>query len=233
MQRKVDRHIRGLNCSSHLSGTETWGKYESKRGWNMDVSVTNKVCWPHEAILGGLNRRRVVYDQLSLTQWVQGVCKNILEEKSNERKNIMVSYLSDLMEDATDFTWQGAKAAHAVLMCEVERGSLQWVDTDRIDRICRAHAQKHASARGNWAKPSDPGNKPWFCKNFQSGTCTHTRDHKFNGKTQQHICACCLMGGKQLGHAEKDCILKKQNSKNERAAAHHLEGTAAPKFLAL
>ena len=34
------------------------------------------------------------------------------------------------MEDATDFTWQGAKAAHAVLMCEMERGSLQWEDTD-------------------------------------------------------------------------------------------------------
>ena len=36
----------------------------------------------------------------------------------------MVSYLSDLMEDATDFSWQGAKAAHAVLLCEMERGHL-------------------------------------------------------------------------------------------------------------
>ena len=108
------------------------------------------------------------------------------------------------MEDATDFTWQGAKAAYAVLMCEMERGSLQWEDTDRIDRIQRAHAQKHAPGKGGWAKPSDPGRKPWFCKNFQSGNCTHTRDHEFNGKLQKHICAFCLMGGIQLGHAEKD-----------------------------
>ena len=99
-----------------------------------------------------------------------------------------------------------ATAAHAVLMCEMEHGSLQWEDTDRIDRIRRAHAQKHTAARGNRARPSDPGRKPRFCKNFQSGTCTHTRDHKFNGKTQQHNCAYCLMGGKQLEHAEKDCI---------------------------
>ena len=49
-----------------------------------------------------------------LTQWVQGFCKYILEESSNERKNIMVSYMSDLMKDATDFSWQGAKAAHTV-----------------------------------------------------------------------------------------------------------------------
>ena len=40
----------------------------------MDVSVKNKVCWPYEAILGGLNRQMVTYDQLSLTQWVQGFC---------------------------------------------------------------------------------------------------------------------------------------------------------------
>ena len=53
-----------------------------------------------------------------------------MEEKCNERKHTMVSYLSDLMEDATDFSWQSTKAAHAVLLCEMERGSLQWEDMD-------------------------------------------------------------------------------------------------------
>ena len=99
-----------------------FSKVQVKKGGNVDVSVKNKVLWPHEAILGGFNRQRVTYDQLSLTQWVQGFCKNILEEKSSHRRDTMVSYLGDLMEDATDFTWQGAKAAHAVLMCEMERG---------------------------------------------------------------------------------------------------------------
>ena len=148
MQRKVDKRIRELNGCSHLSGTECSGKYKSKRGGNVDIPVKNKVLWPHEAILGGINRQRVTYDHLSLTQWVQGFCKNILDEKSSQRRNTMVSYLGDLMEDATDFTWQGAKAAHAVLMCEMERGSLQWEDTDQIDRIRRAHAQNMLQGRG-------------------------------------------------------------------------------------
>ena len=75
----------------------------------------------------------------------------------------MVSYLADLMEDATDFSWQGAKAAHAVLMCEMERGTVKWEDGDRIDRIRRAHAQKHVShTRKNWARQDNK--KPWFCK---------------------------------------------------------------------
>ena len=50
----------------------------------------------------------------------------------------MITYLGDLMEDATNFYWQGGKAAHAVLLCEMERGSLIWEDTDRIDRVKQA-----------------------------------------------------------------------------------------------
>ena len=87
--------------------------------------------WPHEAVLSGVTRQRVPYDQLSLTQWVHGFCRNILEEKSKSRKDIMISYLGDLMEDATDFSWQGEKAAHAVLLYKKERGSLKWEDTDK------------------------------------------------------------------------------------------------------
>ena len=92
---------------------------------------------------GGSLRQRVTYDQLSLTQWVQGFCKNILEERSDEHSQVMVTYMIDLMEDATDFSWQGAKAAHTVMLCEMERGAITWADSDRIDRIQRAHAQKH------------------------------------------------------------------------------------------
>ena len=58
----------------------------------------------HEAILGGVNRQRLTYDQLSITQWVQGFCKNALEEESYSRKDTMIRYLRELMEDVMDFT---------------------------------------------------------------------------------------------------------------------------------
>ena len=66
----------------------------------------------------------VTYDQLSLSQGVQGFCRNILDEKDNGRRKRMISYMSDLMEEATDFSWQNAKAAHAVLCCEFECGAV-------------------------------------------------------------------------------------------------------------
>ena len=57
------------------------------------------------------------------------------------------------MEDANDFSWANAKASHAVLMCEMERGVVDWSDTTRIGRIRRAHAQKHnPPQRQNWVK---------------------------------------------------------------------------------
>ena len=91
-------------------------------------------------ILGGPHRRRLTYDQMSLTQFVQGFSKNILEEKEERIRESMVRYLSELMED-TDFSWSNTKAAPAVILCDMERGILQWGDTDKIDRIRRAHAQ--------------------------------------------------------------------------------------------
>ena len=140
LQRQVDRRVRALERSSQSAGEKSH-KIKSKRGGNIEVTVKEKVSWPYEPILGGLQRQRVNYDQLSLTQWVQGFCRNILEESSVARRDAMVTYMGDLMEDATDFSWQSAKAAHVVMLCEMERGVFTWEDTERIDRIRRAHAQ--------------------------------------------------------------------------------------------
>ena len=72
LQKKVDKRIRQLEHSSQCSGRDAACKHKSKRGGNVEVSVKTKVSWPHEPILGGVNRQRINYDQLSLTQWVHG-----------------------------------------------------------------------------------------------------------------------------------------------------------------
>ena len=83
-----------------------------------------KVAWPHDSVLGGVTRQRMTYDQLSLTQFIQGFTRNILDESDGSVREQMLWYLNDLMEDATDFSWASAKAAHAVLLCEMERHSV-------------------------------------------------------------------------------------------------------------
>ena len=134
----------------------------------------------------------------------------------------MLWYLNDLMEDATDFLWGSAKAAHAVLLCEIERGSVTWTNMSRIDRIRRAHAQKHHVGKQNWGKKESESKTPWFCKSYQFGQCLFNKDHEQGGKMHKHICSHCLSQGKILAHPQKDCNnVKRQNSKNEFGAAQH------------
>ena len=217
IQRRVDARLRELEVLQDQTGMVANSKLKSKRGGPVDVYVKHKVAWPHEAILGGVNRSRLNYDQLTLSQWVQGFCKNILDEKDEGKREKMVAYMADLMEDATDFSWTGAKAAHAVLCCELERGTATWNDTTRIGHIRRAHAQKHVGQYSKtWLKSGEVGRKPWFCKAFQSNSCQNSKDHEVNGKVHRHICAFCLQQGRVLPHSEQNCtVAKKQHSKNE------------------
>ena len=45
----------------------------------------------------------MTYDQLNLTQFVQGFVKNVLDEQNQDCREKMLTYLCDLMEDANDF----------------------------------------------------------------------------------------------------------------------------------
>ena len=105
IQEKVDQRLAKLEQQSNIQGNFASAKVKSKRGGNVDVYVEKKVAWPHEAILGGVSHQRITYDQLSLTPFVQGFSKNILDEPDKKIREKMVQYLSELMEDVIDFSW--------------------------------------------------------------------------------------------------------------------------------
>ena len=48
------------------------------------------------------------------------------------------------MEYAIDMVWVNAQISHAIMLCEIDRGSLSWFDTDQIDQIRRDHARRHS-----------------------------------------------------------------------------------------
>ena len=65
------------------------------------------------------------------------------EEKSEANRDCMLDYLGNIMEDASDFSWESAKVAHAILLTNMEVDRLNWSKTDKIDRVWRVHAQRH------------------------------------------------------------------------------------------
>ena len=208
IQDQVDARIRDIQTAPEK------GKLKSQRGGSETVYVKREIPWPQNFILGGSTRARVSYDSLSIGQWVSGFATIIKDEKDKKIKQNMLEYLSEIMEDSHDFGWGAAKGAHAVLLCKMEEGRLDWSDTVTIDRVRRTYAHKVQSQN-----PNVPGTKKNFgkdnptpCKFFQKGTCSHKIDHEHNNHLYLHVCSFCFASGRKYPHALKDC---KKNVKNE------------------
>ena len=126
---------------------------------------------------------------MSVFQWVAGFGRNVQDEKDPHIKQLMLENMCDLMEDAQDFSWIAAKASHSLLLCRMEEGKVKWSETEKIDRLRRAHAQKVVT-RNNKNSGRDKGVP---CKFYQAGTC--------------NICF--------RDHQSKDCKVRQDRSKNE------------------
>ena len=126
--------------------------------------------------------------------------------------------MSELMEDAQDFGWASAKGAHAVLLCRMEEGKVNWAKTEKIDRIRRAHAQKVVN---NPSKKSTPELSGVPCKFFQSQKCPHKGDHHTAVQLYKHICSVCNTLGKRFPHALKDCRNSKKSTVDSKKRIRH------------
>ena len=146
--------------------------------------MTNKVTWPHEYILGGLRGQHVTFDQLNLTQFVNGFVKGVLDERDESVREKMLYHLCDLMENANDFSWASAKASHAVLLCEMERGTVDWSDTLTESAELMLNVTLLVTKRVG----------------FETKTIRVTIDHDLNSKTHKHICAFCQTQGRHMTH---------------------------------
>ena len=189
-----------VSTSSLLAKINEQGKFRSQRANNDQITVKQQVPWPQNYVLAGTSKSRVTYDSLSTFQWMAGVCAIIREEKTTKVKNAMLDYLSELMEDAQDFGWASAKGAHALILCRMEEGKVNWLNADKLDRLRRAHAQKVVNNNSSTGQGSKSKNESQgvLCKYFQSGKCSHKTEHTTNGQLYKHLCSHCHSLGKKF-----------------------------------
>ena len=179
-------------------------------------------------MLAGSLKERISYDQLTMTQWMDGFCRTTREENDQNLRKSHVE-LIDLLDDAHDFLWTAAKACHAVLLCRMEQGEVSGYDqVDRIDRIRRANAQKHGvgntqllAGSNNAKKNTVRSSSTMPCQFFNQGTCSHTATHETKGVLYKHVCSFCFTSANNtFPHTESECRNKKKNvSKNEEVRA--------------
>ena len=101
LQLKVHQKLQEL---VYLAKAGTKSKFISQRDGNVEVLIKNRVKWPHECVLAGLNKERVTYDQLNLTQWVAGFGRTMRDESDPVLRKHMLEYLIFIMDDANDFS---------------------------------------------------------------------------------------------------------------------------------
>ena len=196
-------------------------KIKSQRGGSVEVFIANRIKWPHEYVLSGNTKDRITYNQLSPIQWMAGFCRTIREESDPKNKEFMLDYVINVLDDATDFSWASAKACHAVLLCRMEQGEIQsWYQTDKIDRIRRAHAQRHITGQGSRNRSQDKSTygtgRVVLCIYFNKGMCMQKQTYETKGVLYKHICSSCWSKeGKSLSHSQLECRKLQTQTKNE------------------
>ena len=136
--------------------------------------------WPQNHVLAGTSKCRVTYDSLSTFQQFLDFVQSVKMKKNVSTKYAMLEDMSELMEDDQDFRspWSSAKDAHAVLLCRMEEGKVNWNMTEKIARI-RVHAQKVVNASSKKLNPESQGMP---CKFYQKQKCPYKGDHHTGGQ---------------------------------------------------
>ena len=107
-----------------------------------------KVKWPQDLAFVGTLRRRPTYEQLTLPQWLLGFLRIRQEEQDPQVKEHMIEYLTELAQDACDYSWDAAKGAHSVLLHRMGDGVLNWANLKDIQKIRKRYAQTTSAQSG-------------------------------------------------------------------------------------
>ena len=94
-----------------------------------------KVKWPQDLAFIGSLRKRPTYEQLNTCQWLLGFLRIRQEETDSTIKENMIDYLTELMQDACDYTWDSAKGAHSVLLHRMADGVLTWNQLKEVHSV--------------------------------------------------------------------------------------------------
>ena len=175
-------------------------------------------------MLSGPSKERVSYNNLTMLQWVAGVCQTMREEHDMSVREHMLDYMISLLDNAKDFSWQAAKASHAVLLCQMDHWKISdWTQVDKIDRVRRANARKHVPSaphtqynKAYTGKSFVEAQKTMPCVYYNQGTCAQSKNHETKGTLFKHICSACFANdNKNLPRPEHECRNKSKHSKNE------------------
>ena len=161
----------------------------------------------------GTQWKRPTYEQLSSIQWLLGFLRIREEERDPIVKENMISYLTELSQDACDYSWEAAKGAHSVLLHRMADGVVTWDNLKEVHKIRKRFAQT-TGHQGHTDRSRNLNPVP--CTQYNKGNCSQQGEHEFKGLLLKHCCQHChQQTGRFERHSRKECWkLTKETSKN-------------------
>ena len=104
--------------------------------------VKRKVNWPQDYCTVCTGHKQPTYDDLSVLQWSQGFIQGVIEEPSSTVRNIMLRHFVSCMQDAIELSFPTAKRAHVFVLQDMEKGTIDWHNWEKIDRIRSRNTQR-------------------------------------------------------------------------------------------
>ena len=224
-----------INSKSSSDGEKQTRKKEKseekKKKSGKESKLTSDVkfpqTWPHSTLKFHFVGKEKKYDDLSLAEFCAGSMSILKTCKSSEKK-ARIQHMEELMYLATHKPWNSVLNYHGACLLEIERGNLKWGDNFQLHGLHSTifnavgqNSQRGQGNNGNGKQSSSTNSKGGsericFCKGYQRGNCTYTRDHYgyLMGANEllRHICAKCWLAlKKQSPHPEQsdECPLAK------------------------
>ena len=193
--------------SSILASYEQQAKHESLQGKNSrrsgrcnnfdTVSNPPERRWPNEGYHGSNGKKRLLYDDLSMPQWVAGQLTNILHMQDPLISKQALTQVVCAMKDAVSLPFTAVKNAWACSMHELEEGNLSWADSTQwalnrlsASQVSLVNAQSVSQKR--------------LCRYYNEGSCSHDGHHRL----YKHSCSFCSKQGRTSNHPESKCNFK-------------------------
>lgn len=219
---RVSTEMERLGFSSSDSDDEqnpttrgTRGKLKLKSGKTTKLTsrVVSPQLWPHSQLSLAYVSKDKGYDELTLAEFSAGYASIIRKPSLSEtERTARLDHFIGLMYLVTQFTWPAVREFHAAVLFEIECGRARWEDSfsGLESRLLRNSSRPVESA-----STGRSGMAVLFCRDFQNGKCTHTKDHygtiRNETKWLQHICAKCWTASRVIAkHSEfsADCPSK-------------------------
>ena len=127
------------------------------------------------------------------------------EEQDATITENMVEYLTELLQDACDYSWESAKGAHSVLLHRMQDGVVNWSNLKEVNKIQKRYAQTSSAHQGVVGERSEI-TKVVPCFKYNKGSCPHNTDHEWQNMLLKLSCQYCFSTfNRHEMHTKKEC----------------------------